>query len=161
MKLLTLTQVAQMLGISDRTARKISADLPGAVVLGKRTRYQESAAVAFVQAGGGPLLDPAVATVNVASFNVSGFRGFFHSQKVSSGGKKHHAISPSLFRAIERSVSRLYQLLRVSRQSCGRTDPKAAGHRYRAYRRDNRLLRNGAPHLLGPLGRFFETAPRQ
>jgi len=52
MKLLTLTQVAQMLGISDATARKISPELPGAVVLGKRTRYQESAVIEFVQAGG-------------------------------------------------------------------------------------------------------------
>lgn len=52
MKLLTLTQVAQMLGISDATARKISPELPGAVVLGRRTRYQEAAVIAFVQAGG-------------------------------------------------------------------------------------------------------------
>ena len=52
MKLLTLSQVAQLLGISDATARKISAELPGAVVLGKRTRYQEAAVIAFVQAGG-------------------------------------------------------------------------------------------------------------
>ena len=52
MKLLTLTQVAQLLGISDSTARKIAPELPGAVVLGRRTRYQESAVIAFVQAGG-------------------------------------------------------------------------------------------------------------
>jgi excisionase family DNA binding protein len=51
MKLLTLTQVAQMLSISDSTARKLAAELPG-VKLGKRTRYTEASVLAFVQAGG-------------------------------------------------------------------------------------------------------------
>lgn len=52
MKLLTLTQVAHLLGISVSTAHKISPELPGAVALGKRIKFRLEAIEQFVRDGG-------------------------------------------------------------------------------------------------------------
>jgi hypothetical protein len=52
MKLLTFTEVSRQLGVSLPTARKIRAQLPGAVLIGTRIRYREDAILEFVQRGG-------------------------------------------------------------------------------------------------------------
>lgn len=52
MRLLSLSQVARQLGLSDPTARKIAPQLPGAVRLNKRIRYREDAILEFIQSGG-------------------------------------------------------------------------------------------------------------
>jgi excisionase family DNA binding protein len=62
MKTLTLHEVARYLGVSDSTIRKIVPELPGAVKINRRVRYQEEAIQRFVQSGGcrGETAKPAV-----------------------------------------------------------------------------------------------------
>ena len=49
MKLLTLVEVARALGICYTTAHKLRDTLPGAVWLGNRRRWRESAIAEFVE----------------------------------------------------------------------------------------------------------------
>jgi len=50
--LLSLPQVAQRLGVSEKTARQISGRLPGACRIGARLKFDERAIAAFIEAGG-------------------------------------------------------------------------------------------------------------
>ncbi len=61
MKLLTLPQVAERLGVSESLARKIAADMPGRVLLRGRTRITEEGLAEFVRRGGSvqPATEPA------------------------------------------------------------------------------------------------------
>ena len=52
MNLLTLSEVAHRLGVSDKTARQFKAELPGAVRIGQRIKFREDAIIEFVQRGG-------------------------------------------------------------------------------------------------------------
>ena len=52
MNLLTLSQVAQRLGISDRTVRHFREQLPGGVRVGRRIKYTEDAIGEFIRRGG-------------------------------------------------------------------------------------------------------------
>jgi predicted DNA-binding transcriptional regulator AlpA len=50
--LLNLNQVAQRLGISEKTLRNFKGELPGAVRVGRRIKYQESDITDFIRRGG-------------------------------------------------------------------------------------------------------------
>lgn len=52
MKLLTLTEVARRLGVSEKTARQFKSELPGVVRVGQRVKYTEDAIVEFIRRGG-------------------------------------------------------------------------------------------------------------
>jgi predicted DNA-binding transcriptional regulator AlpA len=52
MKLLTLPDVAQLLGVSYSTIHKIHSELPGATKINKRVLYREEAILDFCRAGG-------------------------------------------------------------------------------------------------------------
>jgi hypothetical protein len=52
MTLLTLSQVAMRLGISERTVRQFKSELPGAVRVGQRIKYTEDAIAEFIRRGG-------------------------------------------------------------------------------------------------------------
>jgi hypothetical protein len=51
MKLFTLRQLAQVLGVDEKTARKFAAELHG-VRIGKRLRYTEASVLALIERGG-------------------------------------------------------------------------------------------------------------
>jgi predicted DNA-binding transcriptional regulator AlpA len=50
--LLTLSQVAQRLGISEKTIRNFKSELPGGVRVGRRIKYLESDISEFIRRGG-------------------------------------------------------------------------------------------------------------
>jgi predicted DNA-binding transcriptional regulator AlpA len=52
MNLLTLSQVARRLGVSEKTARQFKSELPGVVLIGRRVKYTENAIIEFIQRGG-------------------------------------------------------------------------------------------------------------
>jgi predicted site-specific integrase-resolvase len=52
MNLLTLSQVARRLGVSEKTARQFKSELPGVVLIGRRVKYTEEAIAEFVRRGG-------------------------------------------------------------------------------------------------------------
>ena len=52
MKLISISEVAQKLGVSDKTARKLKDELPGAVRILGRTKYREDAILDFITNGG-------------------------------------------------------------------------------------------------------------
>ncbi len=52
MNLLTLSQVAQRLGVSERTVQGFKSELPGAVLIGKRVKYTEDSISEFIERGG-------------------------------------------------------------------------------------------------------------
>lgn len=52
MNLLSLSQVAQRLGVSEKTARQFKTELPGVVRVGQRVKYREDAIIEFIQSGG-------------------------------------------------------------------------------------------------------------
>jgi predicted DNA-binding transcriptional regulator AlpA len=52
MRLLTLVEVARLLGICYSTAHKIRRDLPGVVWLGSRRRWREDDIKRFIDGGG-------------------------------------------------------------------------------------------------------------
>ena len=60
MRLLTFSDVARRLGISEPTARKFRDQLPGAVRLSKRTRWIEDEIDQFIRRGGLQALDGTV-----------------------------------------------------------------------------------------------------
>ena len=51
MKLFTLRQLARVLGVDEKTARKFTAELRG-VRIGKRTRWTEESVLELIQRGG-------------------------------------------------------------------------------------------------------------
>jgi hypothetical protein len=52
MKLLSLTELSRLIGLSDKTLRLYRDRIPGAVVVGKRTLYREEAVLRFIEQGG-------------------------------------------------------------------------------------------------------------
>lgn len=52
MNLLTLSEVARRLGVSEKTARQIRSELPGAVRIGQRVKYREDSLAEFIGRGG-------------------------------------------------------------------------------------------------------------
>jgi hypothetical protein len=52
MNLLTLSEVARRLGVSEKTARQLRSELPGAVRVGQRIKYREDALIGFIERGG-------------------------------------------------------------------------------------------------------------
>lgn len=52
MNLLTLQEVAQRLGVSDKTARQFKSDLPAGVRIGRRIKYTEDSIAEFIRRGG-------------------------------------------------------------------------------------------------------------
>lgn len=52
MNLLSLSEVARRLGVSDKTARQFKSELPGAVRVGQRVKYTEDAIADFIRRGG-------------------------------------------------------------------------------------------------------------
>jgi len=52
MNLITFAQYARRLGVSEQTARKFKAELPGAVRVGRRIKYAEDAVTEFIRRGG-------------------------------------------------------------------------------------------------------------
>lgn len=52
MNLLSLSQVAVRLGVSEATLRQFKNELPGAVRVGLRTKWTEESIAEFIQRGG-------------------------------------------------------------------------------------------------------------
>jgi len=52
MNLLTLSDVARRLGVSEKTARQFKSELPGVVLIGRRVKYTEDAITEFIRRGG-------------------------------------------------------------------------------------------------------------
>ena len=52
MNLLSLSDVARRLGVSEKTARQFKSELPGVVRVGRRIKYTEDAISDFIRSGG-------------------------------------------------------------------------------------------------------------